>query len=120
MGERETILLIEGSVGVRRATRGLLEDFGHSVVATAGSLGDVAEVLQSPQQFRLAIISGYLLDTPGQGEVAASMVRTARPDVIVIAHSADQQTFGDFNVDKRDLNYPEVLLDTVKGIPNPV
>lgn len=117
MGERETILLVEGNVHRQAAVSGLLQDEGHTVVARATILPDLREILDGSEQFRIAIISGRLPAGFGDGAVAASMVRHERPGTIIISHSADRQTFGDFNVDKTSPLYPQELTDIVLGIP---
>lgn len=65
--------------------------------------------------FGVAVISGHLPNRD-QGEMGANYIRKLRPEVPIIAHSADYHSWGDYYVEKGCSMRP--LMETIKQVLN--
>ncbi len=112
MGEREKILLADDLPFVRDAIAGFLRT-KHEVVAQAGSIEEVRELLESGKKFSVAIVDGSM-PYEGDGEAAAALIRKKYPNVKIISLSANLQKWGDINLSKHDS--PNEVLKAINSL----
>lgn len=97
----ERILIADDELMAREGLQRLIEVFGkkdgHKIVGVAGSVGEVATLVESGVRPTVALVDNKF-PAQGDGEKAMEIIKNLSPDTLVISFSGDiNLTWGDEN-----------------------
>lgn len=88
--------------GIKLTFEAFGEESGHEIVGEAGSVEEVAALLEAGLRPTVAIIDANM-PKRGDGKRSAALIRQKSPQTKIISFSTDLQTWGDENWVKGDL-----------------
>ena len=117
--KNERILLVEDDSDSLELTNQVIKILGHKdghwVIASASTINEVRVLMEGGLTPTVAIIDDHL-PNPGDGGIAANIIRKHSPATIIVSYSGTREIiWSDRNWPRADMN-PQKLIDALTNL----